>query len=93
MQVTLRDAEEEDLAHAAAVAFEGFKAISSKHNFPWDLPSPEVATMLVGSLLANEGFYGVVAERGGRIVGSNFLDLRGPIAGIAHLPKKAAVRR
>jgi GNAT superfamily N-acetyltransferase len=82
MRVTLRDAKRDDVGHAASIAFEGFKSISSKHNFPWDLPSPEVATMLVGSLLANEGFYGVVAESGGRIVGSNFLDLRGPIAGI-----------
>jgi len=82
MQVSLRAAANEDSAPLGSIVFEGFKAISSKHNFPWDMPSAEVATMLVGSLLANEGFYGVVAERGGRPVGSNFLDLRNSIAGI-----------
>ncbi|MFZ1988404.1 MAG: GNAT family N-acetyltransferase [Alphaproteobacteria bacterium] len=82
MQVSLRTAMNDDAAPLGSIVFEGFKAISSKHNFPWDLPSPEVATTLVGSLLANEGFYGVVAEQGGRAVGSNFLDLRNSIAGI-----------
>lgn len=82
MQVSLRTAMNEDAEPLGGIVFEGFKAISSKHNFPWDVPSPEVGTTLVGTLLANEGFYGVVAESGGRVVGSNFLDLRGPIAGI-----------
>ena len=33
-------------------------------------------------MLANPGFYGIVAERDGRIVGSNFADQRSSIAGI-----------
>src|SRR2546425_2480673 len=33
-------------------------------------------------MLAHPGFYGVVAERDGRIVGSNFLDERSAIAGV-----------
>ena len=82
MQVTLRMAKRDDATPAGAIVFEGFKAISSKHNFPWDMPSPEVATGLIGGLLANSGFYGVIAESGGKIIGSNFLDLRNPIAGI-----------
>ncbi len=82
MQVTLRRAARDDVTPAGTIVFEGFKAISSKHNFPWDMPSAEVATIFIGSLLANEGFYGVVAESGGRMVGSNFLDLRNSIAGI-----------
>ena len=82
MQVTLRTAKRDDATPAGAIVFEGFKAISSKHNFPWDMPSPEVATGLIGELLANSGFYGVIAESGGKIIGSNFLDLRNPIAGI-----------
>ena len=82
MQVTLRQAGRDDIETAGSIVFEGFKAISSKHNFPWDMPSAEVAITFIGSLVANGGFYGVIAESGGRIVGSNFLDLRGPIAGI-----------
>jgi Acetyltransferase (GNAT) domain len=41
-----------------------------------------VATGLVSMLLANLGFYGIVAEENGRIVGSNFADHRSSIAGI-----------
>ena len=33
-------------------------------------------------LLSHPNFYSVVAERDGKIVGSNFLDERGPIAGV-----------
>jgi len=33
-------------------------------------------------LTANPGFYGVAAEEDGRLAGSNFIDLRSPIAGI-----------
>jgi hypothetical protein len=33
--------------------------------------------------LTNPGFYGVVAEEAGNIVGSNFVYLRSPVAGIS----------
>jgi len=42
----------------------------------------EVATGLVSGLIAHPGFFGVVAEHDGRIVGSNFLDERSMIAGV-----------
>jgi GNAT superfamily N-acetyltransferase len=64
------------------ICFEAFKAIASEHNFPWDFPTVEIATGLVEKLLAHPGFYSVVAERDGKVVGSNFLDERSPIAGI-----------
>jgi GNAT superfamily N-acetyltransferase len=49
------------------------------------MPAPEVGINVVGWLLRHPGFYGVVAERDGRILGSNFLDERGPIAGVGPL--------
>jgi GNAT superfamily N-acetyltransferase len=82
MNVILRAGVPGDAAPCGSICFEAFKSISSEHNFPWDLPSAEVATGLITGLLANAGFYSVVAEADGRIVGSNFLDERGPIAGI-----------
>lgn len=33
-------------------------------------------------MLSHGGFYSVVAEDAGNVVGSNFLDERGPIAGV-----------
>ena len=38
------------------------------------------ATGLLTMMLSNPGFYSVVAEKNGNVVGSNFLDEHGPIA-------------
>ena len=69
-------------AVCGSICFEAFKAIDDEHNFPWDFPSAEVATGLLTMMLSNPGFYSVVAEQEGNVVGSNFLDERGPIAGL-----------
>jgi predicted N-acetyltransferase YhbS len=82
MATLLRRGRPEDAAACGVICFEAFKAISSEHNFPWDFPSAEVATEVMQQLLPHPGFYSVVAERGGAVIGSNFLDERGPIAGI-----------
>jgi hypothetical protein len=42
----------------------------------------QVATGLLKMMLSNSGFYAVVAENEGNVVGSNFLDERGLIAGV-----------
>ena len=43
-------------------------------------------------MLANPKFYGVVAEIDGRVVGSNFLDERNPIAGVGPITVDPAVQ-
>ncbi len=82
MSVTLRRGTIENAGACGVIAFEAFKAISSRHNFPWDFPTPDVAVGLMKILLAHPDFYSVVAEEDGAIVGSNFVDERGPIGGI-----------
>jgi predicted N-acetyltransferase YhbS len=82
MNLILRSGTPEDAAACGTICFEAFKAISSEHNFPWDLPSAEIGIRLMRGLLANSSFFSIVAEVDGRIVGSNFLDERGPIRGI-----------
>jgi predicted N-acetyltransferase YhbS len=82
MDVILRPGRPEDANACGVIVFEAFKAIASEHNFPWDFPSAEVAVGLATVLLSNSGFYSVVAEKDGKVVGSNFLDERSPIAGI-----------
>ncbi|HXE17400.1 MAG TPA: GNAT family N-acetyltransferase [Stellaceae bacterium] len=82
MGIVLRPGTPEDAALCGPICFEAFKAINDAHNFPPDFPSAEIATGLLSMILSNPGFYGVVAERDGKIVGSNFLDERGPIAGV-----------
>jgi predicted N-acetyltransferase YhbS len=82
MNAKLRPGTPEDIAATGMILFEAFKSVASQHNFPWDYPSVEIATGVVTMMLSNPGFYSVIAEMDGRVVGSNFLDERNPIAGI-----------
>jgi predicted N-acetyltransferase YhbS len=92
MNLILRPGRLSDAEACGAICFEAFKAISSEHNFPWDLPSAEIGIGLMRRLLANAGFYSVVAEVDGRVVGSNFLDERGPVAGIGPITVDPAIQ-
>lgn len=82
MKLNLRRGTLEDAAVLGPLNYEAFKTIADQHNFPPDFPSSEDATATITSLLSNPGVYSVVAESGGRITGSNFMDERNPIAGI-----------
>lgn len=82
MEVRLRPGTVDDAAECGRIAYEAFKSVCDQHNFPPDFPSVEIATGVVGTLLAHPGFHAVVAEQDGRVVGSNFLDERSAIAGI-----------
>jgi len=82
MAITIRPATAADVGACGVILYRAFQTLAESHNFPPDFPSVEVATGLLSMLVANPGFYGVVAEDGGRVVGSNFADQRSPIAGI-----------
>jgi predicted N-acetyltransferase YhbS len=80
--VRLRPIEPADAEDAARVVYEAFARIHDRHRFARDFPTLEAAAGLIGSFIAHPSIWGVVAERDGRVVGSNFLDERGPIAGV-----------
>jgi predicted N-acetyltransferase YhbS len=82
MKVRLRPGTSEDAKECGRIAYEAFRSIADQHNFPPDIPSAEVATAVLTMALSHPGFYSVVAELDGQIVGSNFLDERSTIAGI-----------
>lgn len=82
MSFVIRRARPEDAAATGKICHDAFEAISAEHDFPKDFPTPEVATMVTTSILAHPGFYSVVAEEDGKIIGSNFLDERSPIRGV-----------
>lgn len=92
MNLKLRPGTREDAAACGLIDFEAFKKIAGEHNFPWDFPSVEIATGACTMLLSNPGFYSVVAEQDGRVVGSNFLDERNPISGIGPISVDPAVQ-
>jgi predicted N-acetyltransferase YhbS len=80
--LVVRRAVQEDAPACAKICFEAFSAINEAHGFASDIPSVEVAQHLLSMLFATPGFYGVAAEAGGKIVGSNFLDERAVISGV-----------
>ena len=92
MTVVLRRGLASDAAIGGDIAYRAFKAIADAHNFPPDFPSPEAASGMFAGLVAHPGCYDVVAEIDGRIVGSNFLDERNPIAGVGPITVDPAVQ-
>lgn len=80
--VRLRSGTAEDAIACGTICYQAFKNIAHAHNFTPDFTSADVAIGLMSSLLAHPGFYSVVAEINGRVVGSNFLDERSAIAGL-----------
>jgi GNAT superfamily N-acetyltransferase len=82
MAIAIRRAAAADAAECGRIICEAFGTIADQHNFPRDFPSVEIATRVAAMLIAHPGFYGVVAEWDGRILGSNFMDERSPIGGV-----------
>jgi GNAT superfamily N-acetyltransferase len=80
--IKLRRAVPDDAEVCGRICYEAFAAISRQHDFPPDLPAPEAGIGLLGMLFSHPGFYCVVAESEGRVVGSNCLDERSAIPGV-----------
>jgi predicted N-acetyltransferase YhbS len=80
--VLIRAATPQDSSFCGQICYQAFSKLSAEHGFPSDFPSPDAATGLLSMLFSSPGFYCVVAESAGRIVGSNCLDERSVIAGI-----------
>ena len=82
MTVVLRRGTPGDAEACASICHAAFATISAHHNFPPDFPSPEPARQLMDFMLSREDIFSVIAEREGRVVGSNFLWETGPVAGV-----------
>jgi predicted N-acetyltransferase YhbS len=74
--VTIRRAKPEDAPACGQICYEAFTSLNLAYNFP------PVALGLLSMMFSHPGFYCVVAELDGRIVGSNCLDERSAIAGV-----------
>jgi len=80
--LVIRRATPADAAVCGRIGFDAFSTLAKRHNFPPDFPAPEHATHVLSMMFSHPSFFCVVAEQGGKIVGSNCLDERTPIAGV-----------
>jgi len=80
--LVIRRATPIDAAACGKIAFEAFHRVATDHNFPPDFPSPEIATGALSMMFSHPGFFCVVAEQNGSLIGSNCMDERAPIAGV-----------
>jgi GNAT superfamily N-acetyltransferase len=90
--VAIRKARPEDAPVCGRICYEAFTKISTDHAFPPDFPSIDVATGVLSMMFSHPGFYCVVAESGGQILGSNCLDERSAIAGVGPITIDPAVQ-
>lgn len=88
----IRRATAADAAACGKICFEAFSKVAAEHNFPPELPSPEMAIGVLSVMFAHPGFFCVVAEQDGKLIGSNCLDERTPIAGVGPITVDHAVQ-
>jgi GNAT superfamily N-acetyltransferase len=80
--VQLRAIEPADGDEVARIVCEAFAGIHDHHRFERDFPTLAAAVELTTNFIAHPSIHGVVAEIDGRVVGSSFLDERGPVRGV-----------
>jgi len=80
--LAIRRATAADAEICGKICFDAFGTIARQHNFPVDFPSPDFPVGVLSWMFSHPGYYCVVAEHDGKIIGSNCLDERTPIAGV-----------
>jgi predicted N-acetyltransferase YhbS len=90
MNLVLRSPSRDDAAPAGHICYRAFKTIAEHHAFPADFPAPEAAAEFFAHMLSRPDVHGVVAERDGRVVGSNFLWAGDPVAGVGPITVEPA---
>lgn len=82
MNITLRTATQNDAEACGRIIYESFTALADRHGFPREYSDVRTAVYVAGSLINTPSIFSLVAESGGRLVGSNFLDERDPVRGL-----------
>ncbi len=92
MEMTIRPIRPEDAEACGRVAYEAHKGVAAAHNFPPEYPSIEFSVGLIQAKLKDPNAWGALAERGGHIIGSIFLNTFSstPVAAIGPLTVQPA---
>jgi predicted N-acetyltransferase YhbS len=92
MTLTTRQAKATDTPECARICYDAFADIAARHGFAPDFATTDVATALVSGLIEHPGFFSLVAEIDGQVVGSSFLDERAVVTGVGHVTVDPAVQ-
>ena len=79
---TIREAAGDDWREAGRICYEAFNKVSGDHGYPPDFPTVEAAALPLKWMTEHPNIFGAVAERGGRIVGSIWMDERSVVSAI-----------
>jgi GNAT superfamily N-acetyltransferase len=90
--LNLRKATPADGAVCGEICYRAFSTINAEHNFPCDLPNQEVAIGLLTMMFGHPGFYCIVAEKDGHVIGSNCLDERSIVVGVGPITVDPSVQ-
>jgi len=82
LTISIREVRAEDAPELGRIAYEAFAAIANAHNFRPDFADVQQAAAVIGTMAGAPGIFAVVAEDGGRAVGSNFMHEYNPVCGI-----------
>jgi ribosomal protein S18 acetylase RimI-like enzyme len=82
LNIELISAEPQHTKELGSICFEAFKEIQDRGCGTRDFPTAEIAQQVLGMLVERDDFYSVSALDDGRVVGSNFLSLMDPVAGV-----------
>ena len=66
----IREAVDADWEEAGRICYEAFATLADQHGFPHDFPTVEAASAPIRWLINHPQVYGVVAEKDGRVLGS-----------------------
>jgi predicted N-acetyltransferase YhbS len=80
--VELRPIEPHEGEAVAQILYEAFAGIHDRHGFARDFPTLGSAAQLTRDFIRHPSIWGVVAVSDRQVVGSNFLDERGPVRGV-----------
>jgi GNAT superfamily N-acetyltransferase len=80
--LVIRRATPADAEVCGRICFQAFSALANHHKFDQDFPNPDVPIGILSMMFSHPAFFCVVAEQDGKVVGSNCLDERTPIAGV-----------
>ncbi|HYZ84503.1 MAG TPA: GNAT family N-acetyltransferase [Bryobacteraceae bacterium] len=78
----IRRADPDDAEVCGRILYSAFEGINRAHGFAPELPDVGAGIGVLSMLFSSPSFYCVVAEEDGRVVGSNCLDERSPVAGL-----------